>query len=250
MSEWLGVRLAGNADVPVWLLRAVKCADYILTPMAGVAFVMEVHIRNYWRRLLIALLAVNTLFKLIAAFGGWMVRVDAQHHYSHGPLYPAYIALYIVVMALVGVQFILYGRNYRRQNRTSLYAILALVLIGIAMQEFSGGGIRIAYIALTFGAADCIRRALGSAYRIGGDEFVYMGSMNRTQANEAMARLHLVTSTWRGERVGKLSVSAGCALSAEHPGASAEELARKADKEMYAAKARYYRESGIDRRRR
>ena len=237
-------------------------------------------------------------------------------------------------MALVGVQFILYGRNFRRQNRTSLYAILALVLVGIAMQEFSGGGVRIAYIALTFGAAllyihsaaftqlatddvvkqqlieitvdpltglqsrnayskmlkklelgapfglavimidvnglkqvndtmgheagdelicgaaECIKRALGSGYRIGGDEFVYMGTMSRAQANETMARLHLVTSTWRGERVGKLSVSAGCALSADHPGLSAEALAREADKEMYTAKARYYRESGVDRRRR
>ena len=335
LAEWLGVLLAGNDRSPIWLLRAVKCADYILTPMAGVAFVMEVQVRNYWRRLLIALIAVNTLFQIIAALGGWMVRVDAQHHYTHGPLYPAYIALYLLVMVLVGVQFILYGRNYRRQNRTSLYAILALVLIGIAMQEFSGGGVRIAYIALSFGAAllyirtaeftqlatddvvrkqmieitidpltglqsrnaysrllkkldqtglpfdlgvimidvnglkqvndamgheagdelicgaaDCIRRVLGTAYRIGGDEFVYMGSISRTQANEAMARLHLVTSTWRGERVGKLSVSAGCALSADHPGLSAEALAREADREMYAAKARYYRESGIDRRRR
>lgn len=335
LAEWLGILLAGNGRVPVWLLRAVKCADYILTPMAGVAFVMEVRVRNYWRRLLIALLAVNTLFQLAAVFGGWMVRVDAQHNYSHGPLYPAYIALYIVVMALVGVQFILYSRNFRRQNRTSLYAILALVLVGIAMQEFSGGGVRIAYIALSFGAAllyiraaeftqlatddvvrkqmieitvdpltglqsrnayskmlknldqtgmpfdfgvimidvnglkqvndtmgheagdelicgaaECIKRALGSGYRIGGDEFVYMGTMSRAQANEAMARLHLVTSTWRGERVGKLSVSAGCALSADHPGLSAEALAREADKEMYTAKARYYRESGLDRRRR
>jgi diguanylate cyclase (GGDEF)-like protein len=335
LAEWLGVLLAGNENSPVWLLRAVKCADYILTPMAGVAFVMEVHIRNYWRRLLIALLAVNTLVQIIAALGGWMVRIDAQHNYSHGPLYPAYIALYLLVMVLVGVQFILYGRNFRRQNRTSLYAIIALVLIGIAMQEFSSGGVRIAYIALTFGAAllyihsaaftqlatddvvkqqmieitvdpltglqsrnayskmlkkldrtgmpfdlvvimidvnglkqvndtmgheagdelicgaaDCIRRVLGNAYRIGGDEFVYMGSMSRTQANEAMARLHLVTSTWHGKRVGKLSFSAGCALAADHPGLGAEALAREADKEMYAAKARYYRESGVDRRRR
>ncbi|MBO4548343.1 MAG: hypothetical protein J5758_03925, partial [Abditibacteriota bacterium] len=52
-----------------------------------------------------------------------------------------------------------------------------------------------------------------------------------------------------GENGLPLSTSIGCACSDELPeDRSVTELARMADKRMYLAKARYYRESGNDRR--
>lgn len=153
LAEWLGVRLSGDMMHPAWLLRAVKCADYILTPLAGGCLVTQLRGHILWRKLLVGILAANTVFQLAAVFTGWMVTVDAQHRYAHGPLYSVYVAVYLLVAALIIVMFIDHGRRFRRQNKISLYAILSLVLAGIALQEVLGGGIRTAYLALTMGMA-------------------------------------------------------------------------------------------------
>ena len=334
LAEWLGILIGESAGTPVWVLRLVKCADYTLTPAAGGAFTLLLGQRNRWSKCMIAVLAANTLFQIAACFSDWMVIVDDRLHYSHGPLYPVYIAVYLLVIVLLIIQFTLYGRSFRRRNRASLFSILALVLIGIAMQEFLGG-VRTAYLALTFGAAlvfihfseftqlvtddvvsrqmieittdpltglqnrnaysrllkryesdgvppdlavimidlnelkavndtlgheagddlirgaaECIERALGPAYRIGGDEFVFLEPMNRKQADEALVRLQRAASAWNGGQPGTLSLSAGCALAEEHPGLTIDALVKEADRAMYEAKSRYYRENGLDRRRR
>jgi hypothetical protein len=50
--------------------------------------------------------------------------------------------------------------------------------------------------------------------------------------------------------VQEIHLAVGCATALEHPGLSAEKLVGAADKTMYAEKAAYYRNIGIDRRRR
>ena len=151
LVEWLGVQLNGNADLPRWPLLTVKCADYILTPVAGGFIVLQHRSRSVWVRLLYGTLALNTLFQLVAAPLGWMVIVDAQNRYTHGPLYMVYVALYLVMIALVIAEYVTYGKRFRRQNRRSLYAILLLILAGILMQELLGKEHRTVYLSMTFG---------------------------------------------------------------------------------------------------
>lgn len=153
LAEWLGVQLNGRADMPGWPLVAVKCIDYMLTPMAGGAVVRQMKLKNRWGKALVAILVGNLLFQVVAAFNGWMVTLDANNHYTHGPLYFVYVLAYLAIILVIVVQFILYGRVFQRQNRASLYAIMLLVVAGIAMQEFWGGEHRTAYLALTMGAA-------------------------------------------------------------------------------------------------
>lgn len=337
LAEWTGIQLSGNAGVPAWVLTAVKCADYVLTPMAGGAIVAQMKLRDRWNRALNIVLIVNGVFQIAAAFFGWMVVVDAQNHYAHGPLYLVYVAVYMVVIALTGVEFLAYGRSYRRQNKASLYTVLLLVLVGIAIQEVLGGEYRTAYLALTMGAAlmfihyaefyqltaearfrkqhsqlmrdalsgvfsrhaymkalekyaeqaevpadfaaftidinglkltndtighdagdelivgaaRCIERVMGETnrcYRTGGDEFVVLANMDKGQADVALIRLEQETGSWTGDEVKALSLAAGYALAGEYPGLTVEELVKKADQAMYAAKAEYYRNSGNDRR--
>ena len=57
-------------------------------------------------------------------------------------------------------------------------------------------------------------------------------------------------SEWHGNKVDKLSLSIGYAVGREHGDASLEDLERIADSDMYKEKDRFYRESGLDRRRR
>lgn len=338
LAEWCGVRLNGREDIPSWALKLAKCLDYIMTPMAGGALVLQMRLRDRWRGCLIGLLAINTLFQIVSLFTGWMIRVDAHNHYTHGPMYGAYLILCVAIIGLVIIAFTLYGRSFKRQNRTSLYAIMLLVVVGIALQEGLEGGPRTAYLGMTLGAAlmfihyaeftqlaadehvskqqiqidtdaltgvysrhayngalkaydaagalpedlaaftidlnglkqindemghkagdelicgaaDCVRRAFGDearCYRTGGDEFVVLADMDGDQAEAALSRLRREASRWHGSRGQALSLAAGYALAADAAECSAEKLVRAADQAMYANKAAYYRNHGIDRRR-
>ena len=103
-------------------------------------------------KVLLYILAGNTLFQLIASFNGWMVTVDGHNNYSHGPLFPVYLGVCLAIYILIILQFKTYGRSYKRQNRISLYAVMLLVIAGITMQELHSG-IRTAYLGMTVGAA-------------------------------------------------------------------------------------------------
>lgn len=153
LAEYCGVMLSGRAGVSGKAVLFAKTADYILTPMAGGAIVFQMRLRNSLNGFMIGMLAVNTIVQLISCVTGWMVVVDEQNIYHHGPLYPLYFGLCLVTVGAVLMQFFLYGRRFSTQNRKSLYAIMILVMAGVLMQEVSGGVSRITYMALTMGAA-------------------------------------------------------------------------------------------------
>ena len=152
LAEWCGIQLDGRADLPVWMLRFAKCADYILTPMAGGALVLQMRLNNRWQKAMLWILGANVLLQLVSVFFGWMIVIDEQNRYSHGPLFPVYLGVCLVIYALLILQFTIYGQSYKRQNRASLYAVMLLVIVGIGMQELLTG-IRTAYLGMTIGAA-------------------------------------------------------------------------------------------------
>ena len=151
LMEWLGLKFNGNPNIPNWLLRLVKAFDYVLTPMAGGALIINFKGKSLWKKIIIGVILVNALFQLVSLFTGWMVSIDEMSNYHHGILYPVYIVIYIVIIVLIAVEVISFSTRYKRQNRLSLYAILLLALVGIAFQEIFGGEIRTAYITLTLG---------------------------------------------------------------------------------------------------
>ncbi len=102
------------------------------------------------------------------------------------------------------------------------------------------------------GAADCLRAVFGrygKVYRIGGDEFAVMLRVTPEKLETLQAELRRRVAAWKGERVGKLSISCGYAASREFPSETLAELSRISDERMYEAKAEHYRQAGIDRRR-
>ena len=151
VAEVTGVLLDGVQGAPSWLLYATKWVDYTLTPWASGAIVAQMGLHNRWNKILNGLLVANTLFQAAAFVGGWMITVDANNHYEHGPMYMAYTFVYVVVLLITLIQFSIYGRSYRKQNRASLYAIVALIIVGIALQELLGSEVRVAYLALSMG---------------------------------------------------------------------------------------------------
>ena len=100
------------------------------------------------------------------------------------------------------------------------------------------------------GAADCLHTAImpyGKVFRTGGDEFIAILHTKDCHAlcSEISARTHI----WHGEYSDSLSISFGCVSHDEFPEASIEELERIADMRMYDAKELYYKQAGVDRRR-
>ena len=104
---------------------------------------------------------------------------------------------------------------------------------------------------LICGAATCIQKAFGAkaeCYRTGGDEFVVLACMQPDEAEETIARLERESKSWKGQSVQEMHVAAGYALASENPDLTPEKLIAESDKAMYAAKAAWYKESGLDRR--
>lgn len=336
LAEFIGVCLDGHKGLPKEILLAVKCVDYTLTPMVGVALVERMYRDNpKERRILWAIFIGNMLFQIASSFFGWMVTIDEQNYYSHGPLYFVYVVIYLSVIVLVIRKFIAYGNTFKRKNRTSLYAIMILLLVGAFIQELSDVDLRTVYLTmavasclifihyteftqlrlddsfsvqqsllmtdpltgvknrhaysemlkdyesgqklphdlvvfsidinglkqvndtlgheagdeLVCGAACCIEHIVGGkCFRTGGDEFIVLSRMNKHQAENILHNLEVETGKWSGNLVEKMSLAAGYAMAADHPGCSAEGLIRESDLLMYAAKAAYYQKNGHDRR--
>ena len=104
---------------------------------------------------------------------------------------------------------------------------------------------------LIIGASECLSQAFdgaGTVYRIGGDEFC--GIMERTlpEAMHCLERLAEVSSGWKGRFINGVSLS--CGVETNQDCTDIEAIVKEADRKMYAEKSNYYRNSGIDRRRR
>lgn len=153
IAECAGIHIGGNPAIPKGVLAAVKAVDYTFTPMTAGALIVLMQEPNKKNPFLRGLFIGNAVLQVVSAFQGWMVVIDSQNHYTHGMLYPVYMALYVLVIIILAVKMLSYGKSFRKQNRTSLYASLILLFVGIGIQELSGWGCRVAYLAAAFAAA-------------------------------------------------------------------------------------------------
>ena len=153
IAECAGLHLNGNPMIPKGVLAAVKAVDYTFTPMTAGALIALMQKPNKKNTFLHVLFIGNAVLQVISAFQGWMVVIDNQHYYTHGPLYPVYTALYSLTIIILAIKMLVYGKSFRKQNRASLYACMLLLFVGIGIQELSEWGCRVAYLAAAFTAA-------------------------------------------------------------------------------------------------
>lgn len=103
---------------------------------------------------------------------------------------------------------------------------------------------------LLIGAAECMKQsfgAYGKLFRIGGDEFAALLYTDETQLTNLQSDIHEVSSKWIGKSGQKLTMACGYVTAAEGQ-QSVRQMAIIADKRMYEAKAKYYQDNGIERR--
>lgn len=101
------------------------------------------------------------------------------------------------------------------------------------------------------GTAACMTTALagfGSVYRIGGDEFAALLTIEKDKIDGVIQTLHDTVNAWKGQIVNEMSLSIGMVYAADEKGLTVEELENLADRRMYEAKREYYKQKGNDRR--
>lgn len=152
-AECAGIHIGQNPNIHAHVLIAFKALDYTLTPLAGGSLIAVMQKTKNKKFYIQWLFVLNGVFQIVAAFKGWMIHVDETNHYTHGEFYPAYIIFYCIILLILVIESISYGKSFRNQNRFSLFAIIFMVFIGIAIQELIGSDLRVAYLALTLGVA-------------------------------------------------------------------------------------------------
>lgn len=100
-------------------------------------------------------------------------------------------------------------------------------------------------------AAACMTASFGEfgkVYRIGGDEFVVIVTQKPYELDAMTKHFDSSVAEWRGKIVDSMTISYGCVRSLEEDWELVHDIEKEADRRMYASKARYYSDSGIDRR--
>lgn len=100
-------------------------------------------------------------------------------------------------------------------------------------------------------AAACMTASFGEfgkVYRIGGDEFVVIVTQKPDELDAMTKHFDSSVAEWRGKIVNSMTISYGCVRSLEEDWELVHDIEKEADRRMYASKARYYSDSGIDRR--
>ena len=88
----------------------------------------------------------------------------------------------------------------------------------------------------------------GRVYRIGGDEFAVIITQKPDELDAMKNEFDSSVAEWRGKLVDSMTISYGCVSSLEEDWEHVYDIAKEADRRMYASKSRYYSDSGIDRR--
>lgn len=100
-------------------------------------------------------------------------------------------------------------------------------------------------------AAACMTASFGEfgkVYRIGGDKFVVIVTQKPDELDAMTKHFDSSVAEWRGKIVDSMTISYGCVRSLEEDWELVHDIEKEADRRMYASKARYYSDSGIDRR--
>lgn len=104
---------------------------------------------------------------------------------------------------------------------------------------------------LIIGSAECIRKAFEGTdviCRTGGDEFCCITYESPDVVRKQIKQLEEYAKEWSGKYVAEISLSVGYAAASEKPEYTLPELEKAAEVEMYSAKAAFYVNSGLDRR--
>ena len=140
-------------------------------------------------------------------------------------------------------------KNFRKDGLDPNFVLFSIDINGLKRANDTNG--HAAGDELIKAAAACLSKTTGNkgkAYRTGGDEFMIITCIDNPE--DLKIAIKEKTKNWKGIYTQNLALSVGYASYKENPAASIDDLEHIADSQMYKDKEKFYRESGIDRRRR
>lgn len=178
--EWLGIYWNHAAEWTRIPHAVVKCLDYIATPMAGICFLNQVTGRTKFPRIIWGVNTFNVIFEVISIFTGWTFYIDENNVYQHGPYYFVYIVLYLVIFITVFIEFVEYGKQFKKRNLVSLYSIIGTLLVSIIVQNVFD--FRIVYIVISFATLLLFVHFTEFSQQLGDDKINYQKKLLETDA--------------------------------------------------------------------
>ena len=149
LSEWGAIMLNGADESTMLSHNILKGLDYITTPAAGALFTLPVTKgQSKLKTAISAVLGVNTILQIVSMFNGCMYYIDADNYYQHGPLYTIYYVISGLVALLVTIEFISYGKRFKKRNILSIVLIGLIIIGGVALQEFVDHNLRVTCLSL------------------------------------------------------------------------------------------------------
>jgi len=132
MAEWLAASLNGAPAAYHVLHVAAKFTELSLTPLVPAVCVAVFGGAHDIRRALLPG-AAGLVLQVVSLFTGAVFSVDAANVYHRGPLYPVYMATFVVGVVLLLMQCSRFSRRYQNHNALFLTLIASLVLVAMAL---------------------------------------------------------------------------------------------------------------------
>ena len=139
--------------------------------------------------------------------------------------------------------------NLRKNDLEPDFVLFSIDINGLKKANDTNG--HAAGDELIKAAANCLSKTVGNkgkVYRTGGDEFMIITNLDNPE--ELKAAIKEKSNKWKGGYNPNLFLAIGYASVKDNPGSSIDKLEHIADTAMYKDKSLFYKESGIDRRRR
>ncbi len=147
--EWLGVVLDGTGEQTRGLHIFVKLVEFTVAPFIGIF--MALILEAPGKRAAAWVLHIHTLLEIVLAFTGGIIAVDANSVYTHGPLYPIYMAVYFGAIFYSVYAVLRSVRKYQYGGFPFLMGILLFTLAGFLLHILYNS-IRLDYLTTAISA--------------------------------------------------------------------------------------------------
>lgn len=133
LCEYIGKRINGAAPELIWLHRIVKIIEFCASPSIGIA-AANAYGSMKKKKLMVGILAVHSVFEIIAAFYGWVFYIDGENLYYREKLYCIYIAVFLLSEFYCYICIIKGNKKFQARLGSVNILILVFLAFGIGVQ--------------------------------------------------------------------------------------------------------------------
>lgn len=135
LCEWGGVMLDGTAPALIPLHVAVKVVEFSLTPFLGVLYGHSMLQNSKAERVGMIIAMLHAVVEVLLSFSGWIILVDAENVYHHGPYYAIYTLACVASIAFFLVSGLAAFRRYQHSGGVLIWAVTLFLVAGVLVQS-------------------------------------------------------------------------------------------------------------------